>query len=41
MDGIFASAKPVYYRTERVYCRTVDYQGNWQAWWQTNRRHYY
>jgi hypothetical protein len=46
----------VYYRTDRVYCRTVsealmaimyrekkwtvDYQGDWQTWWQANGKYY-
>ena len=57
MEGFLARNKPIYYKTERIYCRTVgeallaivyreqkwtvDYQGDWQAWWQANRKHYY
>ena len=56
MNGFFARNKPIYYRTERVYCRTVgealmaimfrekkwtvDYEGDWQVWWQANGKHY-
>ncbi len=57
MQGFFGRDKPIYYKSGRVYCRTVgeallvimyrekkwtvDYQGDWQAWWQANRKHYY
>jgi hypothetical protein len=57
MEGFFAHNKPIYYKTDRVYCRTVgealmaimyqekkwtvDYQGDWQAWWQANGRYYH
>ena len=56
MEGFFARNKPIYYQTNRVYCRTageailaimyrekawdVDYQGDWQAWWQANGKYY-
>ena len=56
MEGFFARKKPFYFKTDRVYCRTVgeaimaimyrektwdvDYQGNWQAWWQANGKYY-
>ncbi len=56
MEEFFARNKPIYYKTDRVYCRTVgeaimaimyrekkwsvDYQGDWQAWWQANAQHY-
>ncbi len=56
MEGFFARDKPVYYKTDRVCCRTVsealmaimhrekkwtvDYQGDWQAWWQANAKYY-
>ncbi|MGE5848715.1 MAG: hypothetical protein ACM362_01145 [Candidatus Methylomirabilota bacterium] len=56
MDGFFARNKPIYYKAERIYCRTVsealmaimyrekkwtvDYQGDWQAWWQANGKYY-
>ena len=56
MEGFFARNKPIYYKTDRVYCRTVgeaimaimyrekkwsvDYQGDWPAWWQANGQHY-
>jgi hypothetical protein len=56
MEGFFGRNKPIYYKTERVYCRTVgeaimaimyrekkwsvDYQGDWQAWWQANAQSY-
>lgn len=56
VDGFFASARPIYYRTDRVYCRTVgealmaimyrekkwtvDYEGDWQAWWRANGARY-
>jgi hypothetical protein len=56
MEAFFARNKPIYYKTDRVYCRTVgealmaimyregkwavDYQGDWQAWWQANGQNY-
>jgi hypothetical protein len=56
MEGFFAHSRPIYYKTDRVYCRTVrealmaimyrekkwtvDYQGDWQAWWQANGKYY-
>jgi hypothetical protein len=56
MDGFFARNKPIYYKGDRVYSRTVgealmaimyrekkwtvDYQGDWQAWWQANGKYY-
>lgn len=57
MEGFFARNKPIYYKTERVYVRTVgealmaityrekkwtvDFQGDWQAWWQANGKYYH
>lgn len=57
MEGFFAQNKPIYYKTDRVCCRTVgealmaimyrekkwtvDYQGDWQAWWQANGKDYH
>jgi len=56
VDGFFALDRPIYYKSERVYCRTVgealmaimyrekkwvvDYEGDWQAWWQANQKYY-
>ena len=56
MDGFFARNKPIYHKTDRIYCRTVsealmaimyrekkwtvDYQGDWQTWWQANGKYY-
>ena len=56
MEGFFARDKPMYYKTEQVYCRTVgealmaimyrekkwtvDYQGDWKAWWEANGQNY-
>ena len=56
LEAFFAEAKPIYYQSERVYCRTVgealmaimyregkwkiDYQNDWNEWWELNRGHY-
>jgi len=56
LEAFFAQAKPIYYQSERVYCRTVgealmaimyregkwkmDYEEDWNAWWELNRKHY-
>lgn len=56
VHGFFALERPIYYKSERVHCRTVgealmaimyrekkwtvDYEGDWQAWWRANGKHY-
>jgi hypothetical protein len=56
LEAFFAEPKPIYYRSERIYCRTVgealmammyregkwkiDYQDDWNAWWELNRTYY-
>lgn len=56
VNGFMAREKPYFYKTDRIYCRTVgeallaimyrekkwrtDYEGDWKAWWEANKRYY-